>query len=300
MLTKQEDNIFLIKAKKINKLDALHEYLDTIDIMRDLVKTEIQAKLFRKFRSFAPTIAQLFIRELQTKKSSINEKLSSLVLPAIKLLSSKYTHSAFLAGEKMGKAILSQKIQKGFLDEEKRKTKKEEETSKAEERAKFEAESNFTLKLNAATQQYSISLKQLMSEMLLHKMSNKQVQKQIEEEIEAGKRETGTYFNALIASQQSYLFDVADNAAQEVFAQKNLQKIEKWRWVAFFTRTCPDCIERHGQVKTYAQWERSGLPRSGQTVCRSHCHCVLLPASYAADIAMPVKRERAKIVPNIL
>lgn len=52
----------------------------------------------------------------------------------------------------------------------------------------------------------------------------------------------------------------------------------KYRWVAILINTCPDCLERHNQVKKWADWEEEGLPRSGATVCGQHCHCVLISA----------------------
>lgn len=293
--------MILPSEKTEEKLTPLRKYLDTLDIMRDLIKIEMQGKLFRAFRLFAPALATLFMRELRLQKTVVEKKVLNLISPVVRLIVKKYTHSAFLAGREMGEVVLSQRIQKGLFGWKMFETKEEKiEAQKAEKRAKFEAESNLTLRLNAATQQYSVSVKQLVSEMLLHKMSRSQTQKKIGEEIRGGKRETGTYFNAVVAAEQSYLFDVADAAAQEVFACQNLQELEKWKWVAFFTRTCPDCIERHGQVKTYKQWQNVGVPRAGQTVCRSHCHCVLLPDFYAVDIAAPVKRERAKLGTNIV
>lgn len=51
-----------------------------------------------------------------------------------------------------------------------------------------------------------------------------------------------------------------------------------WRWVAVLVNTCPDCLERHGQVKKWAEWEEEGLPRSGATVCKENCKCMLLSA----------------------
>jgi len=53
----------------------------------------------------------------------------------------------------------------------------------------------------------------------------------------------------------------------------------RYRWTAVLVRTCPDCIENHGAVQTWEEWEASlfGLPRSGGTICRDNCHCVLLP-----------------------
>jgi hypothetical protein len=59
-------------------------------------------------------------------------------------------------------------------------------------------------------------------------------------------------------------------------------------WVAVLINTCPDCLERHGQIKSYAEWEAEGLPKAGATVCAEHCHCVLLPSNIA--VLEPIMR----------
>ena len=51
----------------------------------------------------------------------------------------------------------------------------------------------------------------------------------------------------------------------------------KYRWVAVLVNTCDDCLDRHNQVKDWGDWEIEGLPRTGATVCRENCKCVLLP-----------------------
>lgn len=53
--------------------------------------------------------------------------------------------------------------------------------------------------------------------------------------------------------------------------------LQTYRWVAVLVNTCPDCIGRHNQTKTWKEWEIAGLPRTGATVCRENCKCVLLP-----------------------
>jgi hypothetical protein len=55
-----------------------------------------------------------------------------------------------------------------------------------------------------------------------------------------------------------------------------------FRWVAVLVNTCPDCIERHNQVKPWAEWEEEGLPRSGATVCGQNCKCILVSAEAVA------------------
>jgi hypothetical protein len=66
--------------------------------------------------------------------------------------------------------------------------------------------------------------------------------------------------------------------------------IGDFRWSAVLINTCEDCLERHGQVKSWAEWEAEGLPRTGATRCRDNCKCVLLPAE--ATELEPVKRGK--------
>jgi len=61
-----------------------------------------------------------------------------------------------------------------------------------------------------------------------------------------------------------------------------------YRWVAVLVNTCPDCIERHNQIKRWEEWEEEGLPRSGATVCGQNCKCILVSAE-AVEL-QPIKR----------
>lgn len=67
---------------------------------------------------------------------------------------------------------------------------------------------------------------------------------------------------------------------------------EQYRWSAVLVNTCPDCLERHGQVKSWDEWEEEGLPRAGSTVCRDNCHCVLIPVEYTE--LEPIFRKKKK------
>lgn len=63
-----------------------------------------------------------------------------------------------------------------------------------------------------------------------------------------------------------------------------------YRWSAVLVNTCPDCLDRHNTAKTWEEWEAEGLPRTGQTVCRENCHCVLVPDEYTE--IEPIRLER--------
>lgn len=64
----------------------------------------------------------------------------------------------------------------------------------------------------------------------------------------------------------------------------------KYRWVAILVNTCPDCLDRHGQVQQHEDWEQLGLPRTGATVCGENCKCVLLPEE--ATELEPIYRKK--------
>lgn len=49
-------------------------------------------------------------------------------------------------------------------------------------------------------------------------------------------------------------------------------------WVTSGKGSCPSCSTRHGRVRTWAMWERLGLPGSSGLICETECNCQLLPA----------------------
>ena len=72
------------------------------------------------------------------------------------------------------------------------------------------------------------------------------------------------------------------NRFRDAGALAEMGIFKKYRWVAVLINTCPDCLDRHGRTQAWAEWEEEGLPRSGATVCRENCKCVLLPAEATA------------------
>ncbi|MDD5355945.1 MAG: hypothetical protein PHY56_05385 [Candidatus Omnitrophica bacterium] len=96
-------------------------------------------------------------------------------------------------------------------------------------------------------------------------------------DLEEGGRIFGEFKNALqptFAGSTGRFRDIGE------LAETGISKT--FRWVAVLVNTCPDCLERHNQVKTWAEWEEEGLPRSGATVCGQNCKCVLVSAEATA------------------
>ena len=52
----------------------------------------------------------------------------------------------------------------------------------------------------------------------------------------------------------------------------------RFRWVSVGSpNICDDCSSRIDQVDTWENWESSGLPASGFSVCKENCYCQLIP-----------------------
>lgn len=104
-------------------------------------------------------------------------------------------------------------------------------------------------------------------------------------DLEEGGRIFGEFKNALKPTFMGSLGRFRD--AGEL-AEMGLEG--NWRWVAVLKNTCPDCLKRHNQIKTWNDWEAEGLPRANATVCEQYCKCVLVPEKVAETA--PIQRDK--------
>lgn len=81
------------------------------------------------------------------------------------------------------------------------------------------------------------------------------------------------------------------NAAGEVVDYLTIEQVhdewtgpDQWIWISNTDENrCDDCAERHGEVKTWNEWQQWGLPGMGTTVCGWRCRCALEPFDIAFD-----------------
>lgn len=112
------------------------------------------------------------------------------------------------------------------------------------------------------------------------------------EDLSTGGRIFGEFNRSLGLNLQGRMGQLANQASDIEFGE---DPDEQMIWIAALVNTCPDCLPRHGEVDTRANWEIRGEPRTGWSVCRLNCQCQLLPASDAKDqpsLKEPLKRER--------
>lgn len=134
----------------------------------------------------------------------------------------------------------------------------------------------------------SISIEEYINTRILQGADESSIEADLLDDLDNNGRIFAEFRNAIRATTNGVIHRSRDNA---MFADEGTKIAdEEFRWCAVLINTCPDCLDRHGRVNTYAGWEAEGLPRSGVTVCKENCKCMLLPARTA--ILEPIQRSK--------
>lgn len=139
--------------------------------------------------------------------------------------------------------------------------------------------------LSAKVSRTAITLEEYIQMRLSQGAAMKAIKADLLADLESGGRIFGEFVNAL---KPTFVGSVSRFRDAGELAEIGVG--EKYRWVAVLINTCPDCLDRHNKVKLWADWEADGLPRTGATVCKENCKCVLIPAE--ATELEPVIRKR--------
>ena len=113
---------------------------------------------------------------------------------------------------------------------------------------------------------------------------NETIKQYLLKDLNEGGKLFGQFRNSIRATATGTINRMSDSA------QWAEDTAVSYRWVAVLVNTCPDCILRHGDVKTMEEWEQEGLPRAGLTICGEHCKCKLINADFS--ILEPIKRSK--------
>lgn len=127
--------------------------------------------------------------------------------------------------------------------------------------------------LSAAASRTAITIDEYIKIRVAQGASLESIRSSLLDDLEQGGRIFGEFRNSIKATVNGSVNRLRDDP---LYAEQGI--ITSYRWVAIMVNTCPDCLERHGQVKTWEEWEADGLPRTGHTVCKANCKCMLVPA----------------------
>jgi len=144
------------------------------------------------------------------------------------------------------------------------------------------------IQLLAGARRTIVTLEEYISVRLLQGASKKAIYDALIQDLNTGGRIFGEFRNSIRATSNAVISRSRDTAVIEETGME-----ERLRWVAVLDeRTCPDCNENHGKEKTWGEWERDGLPRTGATVCRNFCRCILAPVT--TPKTNPIRRSRKR------
>jgi len=137
--------------------------------------------------------------------------------------------------------------------------------------------------LKAEASKAAISIEKFIQTRLISGASPEAIEEQLKDDLVNGGRIFGEFKNVLKSTAIG-----STNRTRDVAYYSAFETTVNYRWSAVLVNTCPDCMERHNTLKTWDEWELAGLPRTGATVCREHCHCVLIPEKFVE--IDPIKR----------
>lgn len=131
----------------------------------------------------------------------------------------------------------------------------------------------------------AISIEEYINTRLLQGADEASIEADLLDDLNKNGRIFAEFRSAVRATSNGVMHRVRDVS---IYADEGIEA--EFRWVAVLVNTCPDCLDRHGRAQTYGEWEAEGLPRTGVTVCKENCKCMLLPAKTA--ILEPIMRNR--------
>jgi len=93
-------------------------------------------------------------------------------------------------------------------------------------------------------------------------------------------REGGRIFTQFSTSIKSQMYRGISDAGQvgsHAFYRSEGIDIQRMQWINVTgpAGNCPDCESREGRIEDAETWEMIGTPRSGWSVCRGNCDCLL-------------------------
>lgn len=115
---------------------------------------------------------------------------------------------------------------------------------------------------------FSSQLSESVKNMAAKGMSKEQIEKALFDDLKRG----GGEFSGVRKSLKNV-------TGKPVNISNNMVDADLWEWITTGNSPCKDCLPRQGVVKSYQEWEKIGLPRSGFSECKQDCECELIPAS---------------------
>jgi len=150
------------------------------------------------------------------------------------------------------------------------------------------------ISIGAQASRTAITLQEFIEGQRVLGLSKEAIENLLLDDLANGGRIFGEFNRSLGLNIEGSLGQLPNSAAEIRFGRD--PKRSK-TWIAALVNTCPDCLPRHGEVDSLRNWEIRGKPRTGWSVCRKHCQCVLLDTSDVKgrpELDKPLIRTKVK------
>lgn len=131
--------------------------------------------------------------------------------------------------------------------------------------------------IKAKAAKTAITLQEYVQALRASGVADSVIRKNLDDDLTNGGRIFGEFFNGLGMDIKGRMGELTRGASG---IRSGFTESDMLTWVSVSMtdgdKACPDCEPRHGEVDTYQNWILRGLPKTGWSVCRTHCKCILL------------------------
>ena len=145
--------------------------------------------------------------------------------------------------------------------------------------------------LSSSVTRTAASLKEIIDKLRVSGMEDDEIKDRLEQDLIDGGRIFGEFRRAVQATAEGTVGRISTDAYLAEFGTEI-----SYTWIAALVNTCEDCMPRHGEINSIEEWEAIGLPRTGWSVCKENCQCVLIPSEIAKErneLRGPLDRKTA-------
>ncbi|OQA56541.1 MAG: hypothetical protein BWY42_00960 [Candidatus Omnitrophica bacterium ADurb.Bin277] len=137
-----------------------------------------------------------------------------------------------------------------------------------------------TINIRAKAAKTALTLKEYVDTLRASGIADSVIRQNLDDDLTNGGRIFGEFFRGISMDVTGRIGELTRGSAA---IRDGVQPDDNMTWVAVSMtegdKACPDCTPRHGEVDTYQNWVLRGLPKTGWSVCRAHCKCILLRES---------------------
>lgn len=134
-----------------------------------------------------------------------------------------------------------------------------------------------------------LSLEDLVTQLRASGATDEVIRQVLKNDLLDAGRLFGMYKNGIKNTLKDAVLSAGNIAAKSAYERSG---ITEYKWITVSTKPCPDCTDRHALEGNIEYFETIGLPKSGFSICGTHCQCQLVPSAYKGKgIDAPIIRN---------